>query len=136
MCYNLFVGCFMDQKSLLKDIKTYIMITCNNNYKERLLEAYYWIKENNICDLNSFLNNNIDIGSFDYEEITIFDRLKDESYNALLCSFYLELKSIQNLSNDYGDMVASFGIIGKTPYRDEYVKNGLIIDKTEFYRKL
>ena len=112
--------------STLKDAIIYTKISKNENYKERLLEAYYILKQNNINSKDKFENSDIGIGAFTYQEITIFDRLRNEDYSRALAAFYIELKEIDNLSKDYGDELASWGKIGKTPYRDELIKKGYI----------
>ena len=118
----------MNAKQLLQDAKNYIMICENDNYKDRLLEAYYLLKKNNINDSETFNNSNLGIGAFSYFDIMIFDRISDENYKAMLSAFRLEIMSIPNLSDDYGDKLASYGTIGKTPYREKYIKDGLITE--------
>lgn len=130
----------MDIKVLLEDIKTYIKITNNKNYKERLLEVYDLLKENNIKNYKEFEKSKLGIGAFTYTEITIFDRLKEEEYSSLLSSYVLELSSLSNLPKDLGDRLASWGTIGNTPYRDTYIKEGFITtglteeEKNKFYK--
>lgn len=130
----------MEINQVLQDVKIYMMISSNENYKERLLEAYYVLKENNVNDLETFTKSNLGIGAFSYSEITIFDRIKDTKYLTMLSSFRLELLGILNLSKDYGDKLASYGTIGKTPYREKYIKSGWITEglteeeKNKFYR--
>lgn len=130
----------MDTKVLLEDIKTYIKITNNQNYKERLLEAYNLLNENSIENFEEFNDSKLGIGAFTYNEITIFDRLKDEKYNSILSSYVLELSSLSNLPKDLGDRLASWGTIGNTPYRDTYIKEGFLTtglteeEKNKYYR--
>lgn len=118
----------MDKKELiLRDAITYIKIIKNSNYKERLLEAYHLLKDNGIKSYDQFKNNKLGIGAFTYTEITIFDRLNDENYMSLLASFAIEIDGIENLPKDYGDVIASYGTVGRTPYRDEYIEKGFIV---------
>lgn len=131
----------MDKESLiLRDAITYLKITKNNNYKERLLEAYYLLKENNIKSYEQFENSNIGIGAFTYTEITLFDRIKNENYMSLLSAFNIEINGLENLPKDYGDVLASYGTVGNTPYRDKYIKEGFITtgltgeEKNRFYK--
>lgn len=114
---------------ILKDAKTYKLLNINKNYCERLYEAYLTLKENNISNLEEFDNSNIGIGAFRYDEITIFDRLKDENYASALEAHKQDIKGMEELPKDYGDRLASWGTVGKTPYREDLIKRGYIIKK-------
>ena len=125
---------------ILKDAITYVKLSKNANYKERLLEAYQLLKENNIDTKEKFETSNLGIGAFTYSEITIFDRLNDEEYSRALAACYMELRSTENMSHDYGDMLASYGTVGKTPYRDLLIMKGHITtglteeEKNKYYK--
>ncbi len=112
--------------TVLKDIVTFIKIQQNENYKERLIEAYYELQNYNINSAKELENSNTGIGAFTYAELTIFDRLADEEYYRIISSFIIELNSALNIPEDYGDILASYGTIGDTPYREEYIKKGFI----------
>ena len=125
---------------ILTDAVTYAKISENENYKERLLEAYYILRENNIDSLEKFESSDIGIGAFTYNEITLFDRLRDEEYARALAAFKIKLNEVKDMPKDIGDRLASWGRIGKTPYRNGYIKNGFITtglteeEKNKFYR--
>ena len=57
----------------------------NQNYADRLFEAYKYIKKEKLNTYQKFItsDNNI-VGLFSYYEITIFDRLKDSEYCELI----------------------------------------------------
>ena len=125
---------------ILCDAVTYAKIRENENYKERLLEAYYTLKGNGVNSLEKFESSNIGIGAFTYTEITIFDRLNDEEYARALSAFKIKLDELKNMPKDLGDRLASFGTVGKTPYRDAYIQRGFVTEgltdeeKNKFYR--
>lgn len=127
-------------KLVLEDIKTYYMIKNNENFKERLFEAYILVKENQIKSYEEFENCKLGIGAFTYSQITIFDRISNENYRVLLSQHLLSMAGLDNMAKDYGDRLASFGTIGKTPYREKYIKEGYITvglteeEKNKFYR--
>ena len=114
-------------ENVLKDLKTYKLMQKNTNYKNRLFEAYRALKNNGIKNKKEYMNKEVGIGAFTYTELTIFDRLKkDEDYRDLLEAYSLELDSIEDYAEDYGDQLASWGTIGKTPYKEKYIEEGLI----------
>jgi len=91
-----------DPQIVISDIKTYHIMSNNQNYMDRLFEAYEYIKKEKINTYQKFItSDNFIVGLFDYYEITIFDRLKNEEYKKLI--------------ND------SWQIIHKNT--DEYIKN-------------
>lgn len=102
---------------ILKDAITYAKMNKDDNYKERLLEAYYVLRKKHIKNLEEFQNTDTGIGAFNYEEITIFDRLVNEDYSRALASFYIELKGLENMPKNFGDLLASYGTIGKIQKR-------------------
>ena len=121
---------------ILNDALTYIKISNNDNYKERLLEAYYLVKEHGIHSRQEYDRSNLGIGAFKYSEITIFDRLLDEDYSRSLAQFYIKSKEIRNMPKDFGDKLASYGTVGKTPYRDELIEKGYVeVDLPEVINK-
>ena len=125
----------IDVKQVLEDAKTFMLIGINENYKERLYEAYLVLKKSNIKTYEEFETSSLGIGAFTYNQITIFDRIKDEKYYAALSSHVIEIKGLSNLPNDYGDRLASWGTIGDTPYRETLIKNGCIEDNFNFKAK-
>ena len=66
---------------ILEDMKTYFLISTNENYKTRLKEAYDYVK--NLGDIEKAGKM---IGAFTEGELTIFDRIQDESYKKFLQS--------------------------------------------------
>lgn len=118
--------------TIISDIRTFNILKNNDNYRERLHEAYTYLKSEGINSLEDFLSRKgLLIGAFTYDEITIFDRIKDESYYH---SLETSLGTINNQMNEYvndphiGDRLASFGKLGKTPYREELIRNGYVVD--------
>ena len=97
---------------VISDIKTYYIMSNNQNYMDRLFEAYEYIKNKKINTYQKFLlSGNFVAGLFDYYEITIFDRLKNEEYKQLI------KKSWQFIHKD----------------TDTYVKNPTIGDELAGY---
>lgn len=116
-------------KSIIKDIKIYRLMQ-NDNYRKRLKEAYDYIKSINIRDYNDFITReNLLVGAFGYDEITIFDRMRDEDYAHLLADSSFELYNmIYDINNPtLGDDLASWGKLGYTPKRDELIAKGDIV---------
>ena len=121
----------MDYKVVIKDIRTYAIMSQNQNYYDRLLEAYNAIKEAGINTLEQFMSkeNTVPLGAFTYYEITIFDRIKDEDYKRSISDAWHEINNhTEEYINDenIGDRLASWGRLGNTPYRDEMIADGLI----------
>ena len=53
----------------------------NDNYKNRLEEAYNYLKEVGVTSLEDFLNRKgLKDAAFTYDEITIFDRINDKKF--------------------------------------------------------
>lgn len=111
----------MDINTFLRDMRTYRILRSNNNYRERLLEAYNELKRRGINSLEEFaLSQDLIIGAFGYDEITIFDRIARSEYIELLTGAWDDL---HNLTEEYindphiGDKLASWGTLGETPYR-------------------
>ncbi|MBR5662520.1 MAG: hypothetical protein IKX00_02570 [Bacilli bacterium] len=118
-------------KQLIKDIRTFYIMTRNDNYKDRLLEAYKYLKEVGVTSLEDFkTRKGLKIGAFEYDEITIFDRIQDEEYKNIISNGYYEISSIEDIVNDktYGDQLASWGTLGYTPYREKMINDGVIIE--------
>jgi hypothetical protein len=123
----------MDYKTVIKDIRTYHIMMSNQNYYDRLLEAYNDIKNAGIKNLAEFTSkyNRVPVGAFTYYEITIFDRIKDEEYKRAIESAWF---AIQNHSREYvedpviGDRLASWGRLGNTPFREELISKGYILE--------
>ena len=117
---------------VISDIKTYQIMSNNQNYADRLFEAYKYIKKEKLNTYQKFItsDNNI-VGLFSYYEITIFDRLKDSEYCELIKGSWGELHRYmeQNIKNqNLGDELASYGRLGYTPKRREYIEKGLIVN--------
>ena len=122
----------IDTKIVISDIKTYYIMSNNQNYFDRLFEAYKYIKKEKLNTYQKFItsDNNI-VGLFSYEEITIFDRLKNSRYSELIKCSWSELhrdieESIGNPS--LGDDLASYGRLGYIPKRREYIEKGFIVN--------
>lgn len=122
-----------DVKTIISDISTIHLIHGNPNYAKRLYEAYKYLKSNNINSLKDFKSSdNLKIGAFTYEEITIFDRIKDEEYAAIISSGFGQIKSHIDAYKDnpnIGDLLASWGTLGSTPYREELFNKGYILNR-------
>ena len=102
-----------DPRIVISDIKTYYIMSNNQNYMDRLFEAYEYIKKEKINTYQKFItSDNFIVGLFDYYEITIFDRLKNEEYKQLIKDSW---KTIHKDTNTYienptiGDELANYG---------------------------
>ena len=117
-----------DVKTVVSDIRTAYILSKNNNYKERLYEAYEYLKQENVESLEDFESRKgLKIGAFTYYEVTIFDRLKDEEYKKIITNAFHNVNNIECVNNpSYGDDLASWGTLGYTPKRDYLIKEGYI----------
>ena len=122
----------MNIKQVISDIRTYSIMSKNKNYRERLYEAYEYLKRENVNSLEDFRKReDLLVGAFTYDEITIFDRIKDPNYLKEIAS---AIFNINNHREEYinnpniGDELASFGKLGSTPKRDELIEKGFIIN--------
>ena len=71
----------MTVKQVISDIRTYSIMSKNENYKARLFEAYEYLKRENVSSLEEFKKReDLLVGAFTYDEITIFDRIKNPDY--------------------------------------------------------
>ena len=110
-------------KTVLSDVKTAYLLWENENYKNRLREAYNYLKAEGINSLEDFNNREgLKVGAFTYEEMTIFDRIdNDREYLMMLLStFHIcsELQTQKNAKNPtYGDELASWGTLNNTQSR-------------------
>ena len=102
-----------DPQIVISDIKTYHIMSNNKNYMDRLFEAYEYIKKEKINTYQKFITSESFItGLFNYYEITIFDRLKNEEYKQLIKDSW---KNIHKDTDEYiqnptiGDELASYG---------------------------
>lgn len=119
-----------DPKIVISDIKTYQIMSNNKNYADRLFEAYQYVKSKKLNTLQKFMEypDNL-VGLFSYQEITIFDRLKDEEYSQIIKESW---QTIHRDIDDYikepniGDTLASYGRLGYTPKRVELISKGYI----------
>lgn len=122
----------MTVKQVISDIRTYSILSRNENYKTRLYEAYEYLKKENVNSLEEFRKrDDLLIGAFTYDEITIFDRIKDQNYLKEISS---AIFNINNNREEYinnpniGDDLASFGRLGYTPKRDKLINEGFIVE--------
>lgn len=129
----------MNYDLILNDAITYIKMQKSESYKRRLNEAYMILKQKGINGYEEFEKSNTGIGAFTYTEITIFDRIKNEDYYRALSSFYLEVGTAIETKENLGDMLASYGTVGETPYREGLIRKGYIVEglteeeKNKFY---
>lgn len=66
---------------VVSDIRSFYIMDKNDNYKNRLKEAYNYLKEVGVTSLEDFLNRKgLKDGAFTYDEITIFDRINDKKF--------------------------------------------------------
>lgn len=119
-------------KQVISDIRTYSIMSKNENYKARLFEAYEYLKRENVSSLEEFKKReDLLVGAFTYDEITIFDRIKNPDYLKEISS---AIFNINNHREEYinnpniGDELASFGKLGYTPKRDKLIKDGYIVE--------
>lgn len=122
----------MNYKTFISDIRTYYIMTGNKNYYERLNEAYLEVKRLNIKDYTDFsTREGLKIGAFTYSEITIFDRIRSSEYEKMLMESWNELHNhTEEYRNkpDIGDCLASWGTLGSTPYREELIDDGYVVN--------
>ena len=122
----------MTQEQINYDKVTYYGIMHNENYASRLKEAYSYLKFLGINTLEEFTTREgLNVGAFTYDEITIFDRIKNEEYCKVLAGpidendyRFLQIKDNPNL----GDQLASWGTLGKTPNREDLINRGFVVD--------
>ena len=105
---------------VISDIRTYSIMSQNENYRDRLYEAYEYIKSEGIQNLDDFKSRTgLLVGAFTYSEMTIFDRIKDEEYLNVIKS---ALFNINNHRQEYidnpriGDSLARWGKLGNTSH--------------------
>ena len=102
-----------DPQIVISDIKTYHIMTNNQNYMDRLFEAYKYLKKEKINTHQKFiLSENFIVGVFDYYEITIFDRIKNEEYKTLIKDSweFIHKDTDRYIENStIGDELASYG---------------------------
>ena len=118
-------------KVIISDIRTFQLMSNNKNYLDRLYEAYRYIKKEKITTEEKFeyVEERL-VGAFTYQEITIFDRLKNEEYKKILEDSWKTIHhGIEMCIEDkeYGDFLASHGRLGYTPKREELIKNGIYV---------
>lgn len=112
-------------------MKVAAMINTNENYNNRLHEAYLKLKSNNVNSYELFLEKNFGIGAFTYYELTFFDKINNPEYKSTVmnCMFDIfEGKKAAEAKVDYGDRLASWGTIGNTPYRQAMIDRGDIVE--------
>ncbi len=118
-------------KTIVNDIRTYQIMEQNQNYRDRLYEAYLHIKDMGVETLDDFrTRKGLLLGAFNYYEVTIFDRITDKDYLEVISN---AMFTINNCLKDYienptiGDSLASWGKLGYTPKRDELISRGDIV---------
>ena len=119
--------------TVVRDVETYSVMSQNENYSERLKEAYDYIKSVGIKDVEDFkTREGLLVGAFSWDEITIFDRLQNPEYMEAIRhgSISMTSKSFQDKINNptLGDDLASWGKLGNTPKRDELIQKGVIVE--------
>ncbi len=119
--------------TVVRDVETYSVMSQNENYSERLKEAYDYIKSVGIKDVEDFkTREGLLVGAFSWDEITIFDRLQNPEYMEAIRhgSISMTSKSFQDKINNptLGDDLASWGKLGNTPKRDELIQKGFIVE--------
>lgn len=122
-----------EAETIVSDLETYTVMVQNENYSERLKEAYDYIKSVGVKDLEDFrTREGLLVGAFTYDEITIFDRLQDENYRSVIAraSSKLTGQSLQDKINNpnLGDNLASWGKLGYTPNREKLISEGMIVE--------
>ena len=120
-----------DVKCVINDIRTIYILYNNENYRNRLQEAYDYIKSERIESIDDFTKREgLKIGAFTYDEITIFDRLKNKEYEQVMRTAFSTVNNLTKenaIDSTYGDKLASWGTLGYTPYRQKLIDEGLII---------
>ena len=119
--------------TVVRDVETYSVMSQNENYSERLKEAYDYIKSVGIKDVGDFkTREGLLVGAFSWDEITIFDRLQNPEYMEAIRhgSILMTSKSFQDKINNptLGDDLASWGKLGNTPKRGELIQKGFIVE--------
>ena len=131
LVYNMDNSRAEQAKTVISDIRTYNILTRNKNYKERLFEAYEYIKERDFDTYEKFSTaTDNKVGAFTYTEITIFDRLEDKEYRDVIATAPFLMDDITKKAIDnpqYGDTLASWGTLGSTPFRQKLIDRGDII---------
>ena len=119
-------------KQIISDIRTYTIMTQNENYYERLLEAYQYIQKMGLDNLEKFKTaKDNQVGAFTFDEITIFERLKNNQYKEIIASALFDINNSleESINNSHlGDDLASWGTLGYTPKREELIQKGNIIE--------
>ena len=116
----------------IQDVKTYNVMIRNENYKARLVEAYNYLRQEGIRSLEDFNSrDDLLVGAFTYEEMTIFDRLGDGEYAKKLITAYdviTEQTQAYIKNPNIGDELASWGRLGETPNRENLISQGFILE--------
>ena len=119
-------------RTVINDARTAYILRNNQNFRERLLEAYNYIKAQGVNTLEEFTTRrDLKVGAFTYDQITIFDRLKDEAYKEFIINAFDYVTNMTvEISKDpfFGDKLASWGTLGNTPYRQEMINRGDIVE--------
>ena len=89
-------------EQMVQDIKTYQVLLHNDNYRKRLFEIYGYLKKEGINSLEEFESrNDISIGGFTYNEVSIFDRIVDINYaHKLSRAYYMITAGVESYINN------------------------------------
>ena len=121
-----------DPRIIISDIRTFRIMSNNKNYLDRLYEAYQYIKKEKLNTEEKFNSKeDILVGLFTYEEITIFDRLKNEEYKKIISESWNTIHEKLEIiieDKEYGDNLASHGRLGYTPKREELIRKGVFVN--------
>ena len=121
-----------DPRIIISDIRTFRIMSNNKNYLDRLYEAYQYIKKEKLNTEEKFNSKeDILVGLFTYEEITIFDRLKNEEYKKIISESWNTIHEKLEIiieDKEYGDNLASHGRVGFTPKREELIRKGVFVN--------
>jgi hypothetical protein len=104
-------------KNLISDVRTAYLVNNNENFRNRLFEAYQIVKSRGITTYEEFENADTGIGAFTFSEIMFFDRITDTQYKEMVDKAFFD---INNSTLEYaknpqiGDQLAKWGSIGNS----------------------
>ena len=109
---------------LISDIRLAKILKENQNYNERLYEAYLRLKEMGIKSKKEFISRRQEtgIGQFLYEEITFYDRIEDVQYKNIVFGGWDKIHDLTEAfinAKDLGDRLAEYGTLGKVKTIDK-----------------
>jgi len=98
--------------TILSDLKTHMMVSANENYYQRLKEAYEVVKASGVRTYEEFRVAKLGIGAFSYTDILYFERIDNNpDYFDLLSNAAIDMKTwIPAAENNplYGDDCAKW----------------------------